>query len=272
MHAQVHNVARSDMGYAGLLGWACIDYASLNGGNRIWNALKTPVILDTFRVPKPGAAIYRSQLSPRARLVILPIFFWDFGPGSPPNGPGQNAMIATNCDRLEIYVGGEHFATGAPDVERFGSLAFPPVIADLTVDGTGLPDLRIDGYAAGRRTTTVLMSADTSRDGLALTADHPAIEADGTDTTRITFRAVDAYGNQRPHVTGDVTLSSAGPGELVGDNPFALGIAGGVGGAFLRSIPGRTGTVTVTASHARLGSSMIRVTATPLAPGRKLAP
>src|SRR5215472_17873180 len=104
MHAQVHNIARSDLGYAGLLGWACIDYASLNGGNRIWNALKTPGILDTLRVPKPGAAIYRSQLSPRARSVILPIFFWDFGPGSPPNGPGKNAMIATNCDRLEIYV------------------------------------------------------------------------------------------------------------------------------------------------------------------------
>src|SRR6266567_3923908 len=34
MHAQVHNIARSDTRYAGLLGWAGIDYASLNGGDR----------------------------------------------------------------------------------------------------------------------------------------------------------------------------------------------------------------------------------------------
>ena len=120
-------------------------------------------------------------------------------------------MIATNCDRLEIYLGGRHFATGTPDRARFGHLAHPPVFADLTVDGSGRPELRIDGYLGEQRVASVRMSADTSRDRLALTADHPAIQADGTDTTRVTFRAVNAYGNQRPHVTGDVTLSLAGP-------------------------------------------------------------
>jgi beta-galactosidase len=272
LHAQAHNGARSDTRYAGLLGWAGFDYASLNGGNRIWRALKTPGVLDTFRVAKPGAAFYRSQVDPRLRPVVLPVFFWDFGPGSPPNGPGRDAVIATNCDRLEIYLGDRHFATGTPDRGRFGHLAHPPVFADLTVDGSSRPELRLDGYLGERRVASVRMSADASRDRLALTADHPAIQADGTDTTRVTFRAVDAHGNQRPHVTGDVTLSLTGPGQLAGDNPFPLGICGGVGGAFLRSIPGRTGPVTVTASHSRLGSSTIRVMTTPLAPDRRLAP
>jgi beta-galactosidase len=36
MHAQVHNIAQGNDAYAGLLGWAGIDYASLSGGNRIW--------------------------------------------------------------------------------------------------------------------------------------------------------------------------------------------------------------------------------------------
>jgi beta-galactosidase len=272
LHAHAHNGARSDTRYAGLLGWAGFDYASLNGGNRIWRALKTPGVLDTFRVAKPGAAFYRSQVDPRLRPVVLPVFFWDFGPGSPPNGPGRDAVIATNCDRLEIYLGDRHFATGTPDRGRFGHLAHPPVFADLTVDGSSRPELRLDGYLGERRVASVRMSADASRDRLALTADHPAIQADGTDTTRVTFRAVDAHGNQRPHVTGDVTLSLTGPGQLAGDNPFPLGICGGVGGAFLRSIPGRTGPVTVTASHSRLGSSTIRVMTTPLAPDRRLAP
>ena len=69
------------------------------------------------------------------------------------------------------------------------------------------------------------------------------IQADGSDATRLTFRALDAYGNQRPYVPGDVTLTLAGPATLVGDNPFPFGSYGGVGGSFARSAPGRTGPV-----------------------------
>jgi beta-galactosidase len=262
LHAQVHDIAGSNPGYAGLLGWAGFDYASLNGGGRTWDGLKTPGVLDTFRVPKPGAAFYRSQVDPRVRLVILPVFFWDFGPGSPADGPGAHAMIATNCDRLEIYVGGRHVATGTPDTRELGHLAYPPVFADLTVDGSGRPELRIDGYLGGRLVASVRMSADTARDRLALTADHGSIRADGTDTTRLTFRALDAYGNQRPRVTGDVSLSLTGPAMLIGDNPFPFGTYGGVGGAFVRSAPGQAGLVSVMARHPFLGQATVRVRVT----------
>jgi len=262
MHAEVHSIARSNPGYAGVLGWAGIDYASLNGGSRVWEALKTPGVIDTFRVPKPGAAFYRSQQDPSVGPVILPVFFWDFGPGSPPHGPGADAMIATNCDRLEIYVGGAHVATGTPDTRHFGGLAYPPVFADLTVGAATRPELRIDGYLGTRLAASVRMSADTTRDRLALTADDDTIRADGSDTTRLTFRALDAYGNQRPHVTGQVSLSLTGPAALIGDNPFEFGAYGGVGGAFVRSEPGRPGLVSVTASHPLLGQARVRVTAT----------
>ncbi len=267
LHAQVHDIARSSPGYAGLLGWAGFDYASLNGAGRIWAGLKTPGVVDTFRVPKPGAAFYRSQLDPRVRPVILPVFFWDFGPGSPPDGPGAHAMIATNCDRLEIYVGGRHVATGTPDTGGFGHLAHPPVFADLTVDGSGLPELRIDGYLGRRRVASARMSADPARDRLALTADDRSIQADGSDTTRLTFRALDAYGNQRPYVAGEVSLSLTGPATLIGDNPFGFGAYGGVGGAFVRSRPGRAGLVRVTATHPALGQATVRITVTRPGPG-----
>jgi beta-galactosidase len=262
MHAEVHSIARSNPGYAGVLGWAGIDYASLNGGSRIWDALKTPGVVDTFRAPKPGAAFYRSQQDPSVSPVILPVFFWDFGPGSPPRGPGANAMIATNCDRLEIYVGGAHVATGTPDTRHFGGLAYPPVFVDLTVDAATRPELRIDGYLGTRLAASVRMSADTAWDRLALTADDASIRADGSDTTRLTFRALDAYGNQRRYVTGQVSLSLTGPATLIGDNPFEFGVYGGVGGAFVRSEPGRPGLVSVTASHPVLGAARVRVTVT----------
>jgi beta-galactosidase len=269
MHAQVHDIARGDPGYAGLLGWAAIDYASLNGGSRVWHGLKTAGVTDTFRVAKPGAAVYRAQLDPRVRPVIVPAFCWDFGPGSPPRGPGPQAMIATNCDRLEIYAGGQHLATGFPDRAAYGHLAYPPVCADLTVDGTARPELRIDGYLGGQLAATVLMSADTGRDRLWLAAADHSIEADGSDATRITFRAVDAYGHRRPHVTGLVTLAVAGPATLIGDNPFPFGSYGPVGGAFLRSRPGQAGEVVVTATHPVLGVAEARITVIPPAPGRQ---
>lgn len=269
LHAQVHHTARSRPRYAGLLGWCSIDYASNNGGARIWRGLKTPGILDTFRIPKPAAAIYRSQLDPRVRPVIVPVFFWDFGPGSPPHGPGANAMIATNCERLEIFAGPDHIATGIPDHARLGGLTYPPVFADLTMDGSGLPELRIDGYLGGQLVASTRMSADRACDRLVLTADHASISADGTDTTRVIFRALDAYGNQRPHVAGDVTLQLTGPAILIGDNPFPFGDYGGAGGAFARSLPNQPGLVTVTARHPALGHGTVTVTMTPPARSRR---
>ncbi len=288
-HAQAHDIARADERYAGMLGWAGFDYASLNG--HIWDGVKWPGVADMFRVLKPGAAIYRSQADPSVRPVVIPVFFWDFGPASPA-GPGPSSMIATNCDRLEIYVGGRHVGTGWPDRTRFGNLAYPPVFTDLVVLGPSgllsrhglpaegqqnllaaggrLPELRIDGYVGPHLVTSLSASADTTRDGLALEADDDALQADGADATRITFRAVDAYGNQRPYGTGEVTLAVDGPAEINGDNPFAFGAYGGVGGAFIRSLPGRTGPVTVTASHPALGSATARITVTAPPPGRQL--
>ncbi len=263
MHAQVHNIAQSNTAYAGLLGWAGIDYASLSGGNRSWTNVKWPGVLDTFRVPKPGAAFYRSQLSPSVKPVILPVFFWDFGSSSPANGPGPGTMIATNCDRLELYVGAKHFATGTPDSQNYGSLAHPPVFVDLTVDGSSRPDLLIRGYVANRLVATLRMSADPSRDRLGLALEDSSIQADGSDMTRFTFRALDAYGNQRPYVSGDVTLALSGPAALIGDNPFPFATYGGVGGAFVRSNPGQTGNVTITAQHATLGQATGNLTVIP---------
>jgi beta-galactosidase len=262
MHAEAHNQARSDERYAGLLGWSAIDYQSLNDAGRlgkVWQALKTSGVLDTFRVAKPGAAFYRSQVSPHVRPVILPVFWWDFGPGSPRHGPGKNAMIATNCDRLEIFVGGKHHTTARPDRRRFRHLQYPPAFANLAVGGATRPGLRIDGYVGSHKVATVRMSSDTRHDRLQLWADEHALQADGSDATRVSFQAVDQYGHHRPHVIGNVTLSVSGPATLVGDNPFSFELSGGVGGVFIRTLPGRTGTVHVGAQHPQLGHAGVRV-------------
>jgi beta-galactosidase len=112
--------------------------------------------------------------------VILPCFWWDNA--SP---PGANSMFATNCDRLELSVGGTRWLTVTPDAEGFGALRYPPAFADLsganaaagTPAGSGLPDLRVDGYVGTRLVATLRMTADTSRDKLSPTRSRWPISA-----------------------------------------------------------------------------------------------
>jgi beta-galactosidase len=260
LHAQVNQMARGNPAYSGVLGWCGIDYASRMGGGRNWQNLRWPGVLDTFRVPKPGAAFYRSQVSPRVAPVIVPAFYWDFGPSSPVTGPGANAMLATNCDQLSVYIDGQLLAVATPDTTNFGNLPYPPVLVDLTVDGPTLPELTVLGYSAGSRVATLQMSANPATDRLVLDLEDAKIVGDGTDATRLGFRALDAYGNQRPYVAGEVTMSLTGPATIVGQNPFAFVIYGGVGAVIIRSEAGRSGVVSVRASHPTLGTATAKLT------------
>jgi beta-galactosidase len=256
-HAQVHNVAASDDRYCGVLAWSGFDYPSGNGNQ--CQGMKYTGVVDGFRVPKPGAAIYQAQIDPHVSPVIAPAFYWDFGPTSPVTAlPG--AMICANLDRLEIYVGGQHFATVTPDTTNYGNLDYPPSFVDFTaVDGSSRPELRIDGYLGSVKVASRSLASDPSGDMLALAADDTEIDGDGVDATRLAFRAVDRHGAPRPYVDGQVTLDIAGPALLIGDNPFDFAAAGGAGAVWIRSLPGSPGTVTVTASHSSLGRAVVRV-------------
>jgi beta-galactosidase len=256
-HARVHDLAAADDRYCGLLAWSGFDYPSGSGNQ--YRGVKYTGVVDLFRIPKPGAAIYQAQADPRVRPVIAPAFYWDFGPQSPVTALPA-AMICANLDRLEVYVGGEHVATLTPDRAGYPHLAYPPSFADFrAVDGSGLPELRIDGYLGDDQVASRCFSADPSGDVLRLAADHAEIDADGADATRLEFRAADRYGAPRPYVTGQVTLEVEGPAVLVGDNPFDFAAAGGAGAVWIRSRAGEAGTVTVRARHSGLGRAEARI-------------
>jgi beta-galactosidase len=261
-HARVHNLAGADDRYCGLLAWSGIDYESGTGRNT-HQAVKYTGVVDLFRVPKPGAAIYQAQLDPRIRPVIAPAFYWDFGPVSPVTRLPA-AMICANLDRLVLYVGGAHHATVTPDAANYPHLRYPPSFAGFgRVDGRALPDLRIDGYLGDELVASRSFAADPAGDELSVRADDRDLVADGTDATRVVFRVVDRYGAPRPYAGGQVDLAVHGPAVLVGDNPFAFGDAGGVGAVWIRTLPGSAGQVTVRATHPTLGSAATVIDARP---------
>ncbi|HEV2375465.1 MAG TPA: glycoside hydrolase family 2 TIM barrel-domain containing protein [Streptosporangiaceae bacterium] len=256
-HARVHDIAASDDRYCGVLTWSGHDYPS--GNHYSLGGIKYTGVADVFRIPKPGAAIYQSQLDPAIRPVIQPAFYWDFGPTSPITSL-SSAMICSNLDRLELYVGGAHHATVTADRAHYGHLTYPPSFTDFTgVDGASHPELRIDGYLGGVKVASRRFSSDPSADWLLLAADDAELVGDGTDATRVVFRAVDAYGEPRPYVGAQVRLSVHGPALLIGDNPFDFAEAGGTGAAWVRTLPSSAGSVTVRASHPVLGPATVMI-------------
>lgn len=249
-HASAHNLGASSDAYAGVVAWCAFEYNSpINAPGDV----KTPGVCDLFRIPKRGASFYRSQVDPRERVVLEPAFYWDFGPNAPREGPGEDAMICSNCERLDVSVGGEHRATVTPDRKRFPYLHYPPFFVDLTVDRAETPDLRIDGFVDDQKIISKSFSADEAGDRLFVEADDDEIVGDGSDMTRLVFRAVDRYGAPRPFVEGDIELELEGPGEIVGDNPFEFEDAGGAGAVWIRAEAGRSGTIRVDAEHPTLG-------------------
>jgi beta-galactosidase len=260
-HAEVHDASRADPRYAGVTAWLAFDYGSQHG--RIHRNVKTPGVADLFRESKFGGYFYRSQTSPASRAVIEPAFLWGAGSRDlPPQGPGHRALILSNCERLEIYVGGDHLHSALPDRQGFPHLRYPPFSCYLHCDPSTLPELVIEGYVGSERVATRRMTADQRLDRLELTADDAEIEADGSDMTRLVVRAVDAHGNWRRTSDGEVHFEVTGAATLVGDDPFAFADSPGVGAVWLRA-GRRPGPVAVTATHRRLGRASVEVDITP---------
>ena len=258
MHGQAQSQARSNPRYAGLLAWAGFDYGSLLGPGPY--DIKWAGVADGFRVPKPGAAIYQAQGDPAVRPVIVPVFFWEAAGAVP--APDQTAMIASNCERLEVFIGGTQVASAQPATSSplYGGLAHPPFLVRLPKRlPKPAPDLLIRGFVGGRPVAQLRMSAHPDGDALAMAVDDATISADGSDATRVVFRAIDAFGNQRRYRSGQVALTLSGPATLLGDNPFEFGQYGGLGAVWIRSLAGQPGAITLTASHPLLGQAEVQV-------------
>jgi beta-galactosidase len=270
LHGQAQSLARSDPSYSGMLAWAAFDYASPEGLDP--ESVKWAGVVDGFRIPKPGAAIYQSQVDPSVRPVIVPVFFWEPAGVFPFTSP--NLIIASNCERLEIYVGGKHVTTGLPATQsaRYAGLPYPPFLVQLParVPHT-TPELMIEGYVGTLQVTELRMSSNPATDTLAMSVDDATIVADGSDATRAVFRAVDEYGNLRRYPTGQVTLTLSGPAMLIGDNPFAFGDYGGLGAVWIQSQAGQTGNIVLSASQPEVGQAQVQVQSVAATRGSQLA-
>ncbi len=254
-HAQAHDRGMSFARCSGVVAWCGFEYGSLINA---YAGVKYPGVCDIFRVPKLGASFYEAQADPQARPVIQPNFYWEFG-AQTPHGPGKNAAIFSNCERLEVFIDGKRVAVLRPDRANYPRLTYPPFFCDLDVQGAGTPELRIDGYIGDRLALSKSFSSDTTKDQFLLTPDDSELMGDGSDATRLVFRTADQFGATRPFAGGEVSFSIAGPGSILGDNPFRLAESGGVGAIWIKTAPKSSGSITVKATHSVLGAKAVEI-------------
>ena len=255
-HAEAHDQGMSDKNYAGVLAWSAFNYPSPLGST--YNGVKYPGVADLFRIPKLGASLYQSQISPQIQPVIQPNFYWDFSHADSIIS-GKSYSIFSNCDRLELFIDGKYYDTVYPDSNLFPHLKYPPSFVGFVVDGSKHPELRIDGYVNGEMVLSKFYSSDTTLDQLYFEADDIELIGDGADATRLVVKAIDKYGSQRLHTNGDITFGISGAGTLVGDNPFLLADSGGAGAVWVKSSADNYGNVIISATHPTLGTKTVDV-------------
>src|SRR5215471_14232002 len=259
-HARVHNQLASDNHYAGGIGWCAFDYnthSNFCSGDRVCYH----GVADIFRIPKPAAGFYKSQCDPKQEIVLEPAFDWSRGDR---NESFTIGMVCSNCDHLKIYIGERLVAEVEPDKQNFGNLEHPPFVANIR-EGLrrGWGDLKIEGYLGGKVVITKLMSGKGVDQQLLVEPDDRELIGDGIDATRVVMKVTDEFGAVRPFANAAITLTVQGPGEIIGDNPFAL--FGGVGRGLIKNKES-PGVIRLTANHPHLGSKTVEINAKPFHP------
>ena len=250
-HARVHNQLASDKAYAGGIGWCAFDYnthANFCSTDRVCYH----GVADIFRIAKPAGGFYKSQCDPKEEVVLEPAFDWSRGDR---NESFTTAMVSSNCEELKIYIGTRLVAELKPDRETFPNLQYPPFVTNLR-DGfrKGWGDLKLEGYIGGKKVIEKQMSGRGADRQLLVQPDDTELIGDGIDATRVVFRVTDEYGTGRPLANAALQLALSGPGEIIGENPFAL--FGGVGAVWIKTKEA-IGVIKLTVTHAILGSKTV---------------
>ncbi len=230
-HARVQNMQMGNPQIAGAVGWCAFDYNThidFGSGDRVCYH----GVCDIFRLPKPAAAFYKSQIDPRKEVVLELGHPWARGDW---NECMKSFVVFSNCDQIEVTVGDKETQTFYPDRDRFGHLPHPPFFIDKFIDrwGWAWEDLSIVGKIKGKVMVKKKYAADKLPVELVAWTDHPEIAADGRDMTQLSFQMVDKFGSVCPHAIGVVTTEATGGIELIGENPFPL--VGGKGALYLRA-------------------------------------
>ncbi len=259
-HARVHNQLASDKRYAGGIGWCAFDY-NTHGNFCSTDRICYHGVADIFRIAKPAGGFYKSQCDPAEEIVLEPAFDWSRGDR---NESFNIAMVSSNCDHLKIYIGKNLVADIDPDRENFPHLKYPPFVTNLRSGiNKGWGDMTLEGYIGGKLVITKKLSGQGADRQFHMVADDRELNGDGIDATRVVLKVTDEYGAVRPLANAAISFTLTGPGQIIGENPFAL--FGGVGAVWIKARE-TAGVIRLTGKHPYLGEKIVTITVKPQRP------
>lgn len=264
-HIRVQNAAGADPDISGAIGWSAFDYNThheFGSGDRICYH----GVMDMFRIPKLAAYAYASQApysgknDPSKRAVLEAGTLWTRGERS--IGGVIPLVVFTNCDYVELELGGITAGRYYPASSEFPGLPHPPVIIreyskQFGAWGFRWPDGEIIGYVDDQPVIRKAFVGNPVATRLEAVADDEVLTLGETyDATRVVFRVVDQIGNLTPYINESIELSICGPGQVIG--PRVLTLIGGCIGVYVRTI-GQPGEISLTGRTSRFAPAEVRI-------------
>lgn len=219
-------------------------------------------IIDLAGFPKDRFYLYQARWRPDLPMAhLLPHWTW-------PDRVGQVTPVHlyTSGDEAELFLNGQSLGRkkrGPRDYRlRWDDVVYQP------------GELRAVAYKNGVKWTEAVQRTAGPAARLDLTAERPALRADGSDLSFVTVRVTDANGLLAPRAKHPLRFRVTGPAELVAtDNGDATDHTvfasperhafNGLALAILRARPGATGEIVVTVESDGLASGALTLRAEP---------
>lgn len=186
---------------AGIFYWTGFDYRGEP------NPMKFPAtgsqfgILDYCGFPKDEAYYLKSWWTDEPVLHILP--HWNL---QGHEGDSIDLWVYSNCDEVELSVNGRNL--GRKPMPKNGHLAWKAVYQPGTLKATG--------YKNGRKLLTEKIETTGAPARISLTADRPAIQADGRDVAVCRVELQDKKKRFVPTACNELTIRVSGPVRILG--------------------------------------------------------
>jgi beta-galactosidase len=158
-------------------------------------------IVDTCGFPKDNFYYYQAWWGDRAVVHLLPHWNW-----AGKEGQEIDVRCFSNAEEVELFL--NDTSLGHKPMSKNSHLGWKVKYAPGT--------LLAKAYTAGRMVAQDKVETTGAPARVALTADSPAINANGEDVSVITVTVTDAQGRTVPTANQQIAFDLSGPGKIIG--------------------------------------------------------
>ena len=209
-----------------------------------------------FRIPKFAAQFYRSQIDLEKEIVLEPLTLWSNGELN--GGNLTPIVVFTNCERVELILGGKSTGRYYPDRKTYPGIDHPPVIIkDIPGEwGADFKDCTFKGLIKDKEVCSRSFLKNPIPVKLLAIPDDLQLNSGDYDVTRVVYKIIDSYGNLIPFINEYIRFDISGPGNIIG--PKQTAFIGGCIGVWVKTT-GIKGLINLSAECSRFKADNVEI-------------